>query len=365
MNAVAALRSTPPKGVAWLRANLFGSPWQSVLTLVVLVLAGIAVERAVAWLIIDASWRGDSPAACRGATGACWPFIKVRLGQLFYGLYPVSERWRVDVGLLGTLGVIVAVVGSRGRLRQVMALLLLFVVPPAAIILFRGGVGGLAVVATSQWGGFFLTLVVSGFVLAVSLPTGVLLALGRNSSLPLLRTVCAAWIEWWRAVPVLVLLFVVIIMFPLFMPHGVEVDKLTRALVALSVVMSCYIAEAVRGALLGLARGQYEAAAALGLGYWRTTGLVILPQALKTATPQITSTFIGLFKETTLLLVIGFSDLLGMVFVAASDPQWLDVDALTTGFVFVGLFFWIWCFALSRVSAGLERRLARSQQPRA
>jgi general L-amino acid transport system permease protein len=226
------------------------------------------------------------------------------------------------------------------------------------LLLFRGGLG-LPVVETSYWGGFFLTLVTAFFVLFTSLPLALLLALGRSSKLPLLRITCATWIELWRSVPALVLLFVAIIMFPLFMPPGIEIDKLLRALLALTVLMSCYLAEAMRGALQAVSRGQYEAAEALGFGYWQKMFLVIIPQALPTALPQITSNFIGLFKETTVLLIIGLFDLLGMVQNAASDPTWLSQGVSATGYVFAALFFWVFCFCLSRYSAALERRARR------
>jgi general L-amino acid transport system permease protein len=346
----------------WLRSNLFSSPINAALTLIVAVCAGYVAMRLGNWLIFDAQWQGTAPQACSHTSGACWPFIHSRLGQLLYGLYPPRERWRVDIVAALAAGLGAAALARRLRGRVWAILLMLY--PLAAVVLLCGGWFGLLSVATTYWGGLMLTLVVSGCTLAISLPAGVLLALGRNSELPLLRSLCAGWIELWRAVPVLVLLFVVIIMFPLFMPPGVEVDKLPRAILALCVVMSCYIAEAVRGALQGLGRSPYEASAALGLGYWQTMRFVILPQALKTATPQITSLFIGLFKETTLLLVIGFADLLGMVFAASSDPAWLAVGALPTGLAFAALFFWCCCFGLSRLSANLERRLGGAERAR-
>ena len=205
-------------------------------------------------------------------------------------------------------------------------------------------------------GRFFLTVITALFVLSTSLPIAVMLALGRCSSIPLVRVCCATWIELWRSVPALVVLFVAIIMFPLFMPEEIEIDKLLRALCALTVLMSCYMAEAIRGALQSIPRGQYEAAEALGLGYWRRTFLVILPQAFPVALPQITSNFIGLFKETTVLLIIGLFDLLGMVQNAASDPTWISPGVSATGYLFVALFFWLFCFSLSRYSAWLERK---------
>jgi len=230
--------------------------------------------------------------------------------------------------------------------------------PALAIWLFAGG-GLLPIVETQKWGGFFLTVVVSTFVMATSLPMGILLALGRRSDLPLMSILCAGWIEFWRSIPVVVVFFVAIILFPLFLPTHMEIDKLLRAAIALAILMSCFLAEAIRGALQGIPEGQGEAAASLGLGYWRTMYHVMLPQALKVALPQIVSNFIGLFKETTVLLIIGFHDLLGMVQSASSDPRWIGLNVRTTGYFFVACFFWLCCFAISRYGAFLERRLSR------
>jgi len=194
-------------------------------------------------------------------------------------------------------------------------------------------------------------------VMITSLPMGILLALGRQSKIPLISVFSAGWIEIWRSIPVVVVLFVSIILFPLFMPADLEIDKLLRASVGLSILMSCFLAEAVRGALQAIPAGQYEASASLGLGYWNMTFHVIIPQAIKVALPQIVSNFIGLFKETTVLLIIGLHDLLGMVQSASSDPQWQGQDIRTTGYFFVACFFWVCCFAISRYGAFLERRM--------
>jgi len=188
---------------------------------------------------------------------------------------------------------------------------------------------------------------------------GVLLALGRRSEMPLISAICAAWIEFWRSIPAVVVLFVAVILFPLFMPVGLEMDLLLRAVTALAISMSCFLAEAMRGALASIPRGQFEASAALGLSYWTAMRHVILPQAFKVAMPQIVSNYIGLFKETTVLLIIGFHDLLGMVQSASSDPRWAGAHIRTTGYVFAACFFWLCCFAISRCGAYVERRLSQ------
>lgn len=350
---------SPARGTAWLRRNLFSSPLNTVLTVLGLWLAFALLEPALRWMVIDAHWSGTTPADCPDKEAACWPFIRARWDQFIFGLYPEEERWRILAGL--GIGVAAAVPLFLDTFRFKFALLCGLVVLYAVLgrVLFVGGVLGLPYVDTGNWGGFFLTIITAVFVLATSLPVAVLLALGRQSRLPLLRFCCAAWVEFWRSVPALVVLFVAIIMFPLFMPPDIEVDKLLRALIALNILMGCYLAEALRGALQVIPRGQYEAADALGCNYFQKTFLVILPQAVPTALPQITSNFIGLFKETTVLLIIGLYDLLGMVQSAASDPAWLSPGVSGTGYVFAGLFYWVLCLALSRFGAMLERRAAR------
>ena len=340
----------------WLRANLFSSMLNTCLTLLSLLVIYLVFLPLFDWLFVQAQWSGTTPESCPDKSAACWPFIWARFDQFMYGLYPQSERWRIDLGMilavLCSLPLFIRTFPYKGAL---IVLLTLLIYPLIARLLFLGGLFGLSYVETSQWGGFFLTLVTAVFVLITSLPMAVFLALARQSKIPLLRIASTSWIELWRSIPALVLLFVAIIMFPLFMPESWEIDKLLRALIALTILMSVYIAEALRGALLSIPAGQYEAADALGLGYWQRTFLIILPQAFPIALPQITSTFIGLFKETTLLLIIGLFDFLGMVQSAIADPNWQSQGVSATAYLFVALFFWIICFGLSRYSAHLER----------
>jgi general L-amino acid transport system permease protein len=210
-------------------------------------------------------------------------------------------------------------------------------------------------VETRLWGGLFITLVIATVGIVGSLPLGIVLALGRRSHLPAVRAICVAFIEVWRGVPLITVLFMASNMFPLFMPEGVNLDKLLRALLGVAIFAAAYMAEVVRGGLQAIPKGQYEAAAALGLGYWRTTALVVLPQALKIVIPGIVNNFIGLFKDTTLVLVIGLFDFLGMAQAASSDAHWVGYS--TEGYVFTGVGFWIFCFGMSRYSQRLERRL--------
>lgn len=359
-HASGARAPAPGAGLlSWCKRNLFSSWWNTALSVALLALLALLVTRLVQWLIIDAQWSGSGPSACADTSSLCWPFVRARWPQFLYGLYPSGELWRVNLGLgaCALLGGALAI--RRMPARRWIAAFLLLAYPPLAWWLFRGGAGGLASVETSLWGGFFLTLVVTGSVFWVSLLAGVLLALGRQSRLLLVRQACTVWIEFWRAVPVLVLLFVVIIMLPLFLPANIEIDKLGRAMIAFAILMSTYLAEAVRGGLQSLSAGQYEAARALGLSWSQSRLHVVLPQALAVALPQITSNFIGLFKETTVLLVIGLFDLLGEVQRAASDPAWLGTGTTAAGYIFVAVFFWTACFTLSRASSRLERRITR------
>ena len=224
--------------------------------------------------------------------------------------------------------------------------------------MLTGGVFGLPVVETTDWGGLLVTLVVAVTGIAASLPLGILLALGRRSKLPIIRYLCIGFIEVFRGVPLITVLFMASVMLPLFLPDGVNFDKLMRCLIGVALFSSAYMAEVVRGGLQAIPKGQYEAAAALGLGYWKTTRLIILPQALKLVIPGIVNTFIGLFKDTTLVLIVGLFDLLGIVQFHFTDASWATPETHITGYVFAGAVFWVFCFAMSRYSIFMENRLS-------
>jgi general L-amino acid transport system permease protein len=227
--------------------------------------------------------------------------------------------------------------------------------------LFYGGLFGLSVVETHQWGGLMLTLVLALVGMVLSLPLGILLALGRRSQMPVVRAACVTYIELWRGVPLITVLFMASVMLPLFLPEGATLDKLLRAMIGIVLFQASYMAEVVRGGLQAIPKGQYEAAEALGLGYWQGIGLIILPQALKLVIPGIVNTFIALFKDTTLVLIIGLFDLLGIVQQAFADPNWLGYSV--EGYLFAGLIYWAFCFSISRYSQALERELHRGHAP--
>jgi general L-amino acid transport system permease protein len=240
----------------------------------------------------------------------------------------------------------------RHKARYGLAYLLVY--PLLAFWLLHGGLG-LTVVPTSQWGGLMLTIVIAAVGIAGALPLGILLALGRRSDMPAIRVLSVTFIEFWRGVPLITVLFMSSVMLPLFLPEGMNLDKLLRAMLMVIFFEAAYIAEVVRGGLQAIPKGQYEAASAMGLGYWRMMGLVILPQALKLVIPGIVNTFIALFKDTSLVIIIGLFDFLNSIKRATADPAWLGMS--TEGYVFAALVYWLFCFGMSRYSMHLERRL--------
>lgn len=345
------------KAALWIRRNLFSSWLNGALTIAALYFLYITVPPLLDWAVIDAAFRGVSGRDCPDKDAACWVFIRVRFSQFIYGSYPVAERWRVDlVFALAAIGV-AGLLLPRVSCKKWIALGLMVLLPVAGWALLHGGWAGLKAVPTSEWGGLMLTLVVAVWGIVTSIPLGLLLALGRRSQMRLVRGVSIAFIELWRGVPLIAVLFMAAVMFPLFVPAGTEFDTLLRALVALSLFNAAYMAEVFRGGLQAIPKGQYEAAHALGLGYWRMMGLVILPQAVRIVIPGIVNTCIAIFKETTLVLVIGLFDLLGTVQAGLADPDWLIGDQVRiTGYVFVAFVFWVFCFGMSRYSLRFGER---------
>jgi len=357
------------RGIAgWLRANLFSSPANVVLTLLCLAVIAFAVPQLLRFFIIDAVWSGADREACLGgpngnAPGACWAFVRVWLGYFVYGFYPAGERWRVFLffGLLG-FGIVWLTWLSAPR-RDVGAIYFFVVLPVVSLILLGGApVLGLASVPTAMWGGILVTLVVASVGMAVSLPIGILLALGRRSTMPVVKSLAVIFIEFVRGVPLITVLFMASVMLPLFVPERLAPDKLVRALIGVALFASAYMAEVVRGGLAAVPRGQYEAASALGLTWWRLMALVILPQALRVTLPNIVNTFIGLFKDTTLVFVVGIFDFLRTIEVARADPSWAAPNVAVTGYVFAALFYFACCYGMSRYARTVETRLARGRR---
>ncbi|WIJ23454.1 amino acid ABC transporter permease [Devosia sp. RR2S18] len=348
---------------AWLRRNLFATPADALLTIlsvVVLVWAIPPIYNFIAPTFLggDAVAPGGTVEDCRiENAGACWAYISARMSFFIYGFYPPEEYWRPNIVFaLGAL-LLFPLLAPKAPFKRTNAVLFFLVFPVIAFYLLNGGVFGLRPVPTEQWGGLMVTLIISLVGIFGSIPLGILLALGRQSKLPIIKTLCIMFIELWRAVPLITVLFMASIMLPLFMPQGTTVDKLLRALVGVTLFSSAYLAEVVRGGLQALPRGQYEAASSLGLSYWKSMWFIILPQALKHVIPGIVNSFIALFKDTSLVSIVGIFDLLNTVQAASSDIDWSSPTQAITGYLFAGFVFWIFCFAMSRYSIFMERRL--------
>ena len=310
------------------------------------------------FLVGHAVFPGGTVEECRvEGAGACWAYISARFNFFIYGFYPIDQYWRPNIVFALGAALILPLLIPSAPFKRVNAVLFFAVFPVVSYYLLTGGVFGLSYVPTGQWGGLLVTLIISLVGIICSIPLGILLALGRQSTLPIIKTLCVMFIELWRAVPLITVLFMASIMLPLFMPTGTNVDKLLRALVGVTLFSSAYLSETVRGGLQALPRGQYEAGASLGLSYWKRTYFIILPQAIKHVIPGIVNNFIALFKDTSLVSIVGIFDLLNTVQAASSDIDWSSPTQAVTGYVFAAFMFWIFCFAMSRYSLWMERRL--------
>jgi general L-amino acid transport system permease protein len=271
-------------------------------------------------------------------------------------MYPNPEQWRINTAFLILFVLIGAAFFVPPKFKKYIILFMLFVYPIIGIKLISGGIFGLKWIETGAWGGLSLTLIVSAFALILCFPIGMFLALGRRSELPVIKYSSIGFIEIWRGVPLITVLFMSAVMFPMFLPDGTYMDKLMRVIIAITLFEAAYMAEVIRGGLQALPRGQYDAAKSLGMGYWRMHLLVILPQALKLVIPGIANTFLALVKDTPLIFVVGLLELAGMIGLAKTNPKWLGMAI--EGYVFAGLVFWVICYAMSRYSQRLEKRLS-------
>ncbi len=353
--------------VKWLRKNLFATPVDTVLTLFAILLLAYTLPNFLRWAFVDSVWTGANREVCAtisqggiqpdGWSGACWAFVNAKFAQFMYGRYTFSERWRVDLTAVLFVLLLVPLLIPRFPRKGLNAILFFGVFPIVAFFLLVGGYFGLRYVPTSEWGGLLVTMVLSFVGITVSLPLGIALALGRRSQMPAVKLICVTFIEVVRGVPLVTVLFMASVMLPLFMPAGMTFDRFLRALVGVALFASAYMAEVVRGGLQAIPKGQYEGADSLGLSYWQKTGLIILPQALKLVIPGIVNTFIGLFKDTSLVYIIGMFDLLGIVRQNFTDAAWASAQTPMSGLIFAGTVFWIFCFGMSRYSIWMERRL--------
>jgi general L-amino acid transport system permease protein len=349
--------------IAWARANLFNSIGNILLTVLFGALACYLIWSLLTFAILDATWTGEDREAClakAGQTaGACWPMIKERLAYFVYGSYPIDQRWRVDIVFaLGAIG-LVWVLWLNAPRRDLGAIFFFVIFPVAAYILLYGlPLIGLSRVDSDLWGGILVTLVISSAGIVAALPLGIALALGRRSKLPVVSIFSTIFIEVARGVPLITVLFVAKVMLGYFVPERFDPALMVKALIAVALFSAAYMAEVVRGGLQAIPKGQSEGASSLGLGYWQSMRLIILPQALRITIPGIVNTFIGGFKDTSLVLIIGMFDFLKTIEVATADPKWASPVSTPTGYLFAAIFYWICCFGMSRYSRAVEARLS-------
>ncbi len=348
-------RPPPPRTVGiigWLRANLFSSWFNTGLTLIALYLLWLIIPAVLDWAFFTSDFAGEDRFACT-SSGACWAWVDQRFKLFLYGFYPSGQTWRVNLAVILLVPALAPLLFDKMPGARYLRWFSL-AYPIIATLLLIGGLG-LEHVPTNKFGGFMLNITIGLAGIVLSLPFGIMLALGRRSKLPIMRTFSIAFIEIFRGVPLITLLFVAAILLPIFLPESFSLDLVVRVIVVVTAFSSAYMAEVIRGGLQGIPQGQYEAAQAMGLKYWQMMGLIILPQALKISIPGIVNTFIGLFKDTTLVIVIGLFDILNMGNSMVSNPNWLGLS--TEAYVFISLFFFSVCFSMSRYSAILEKRL--------
>ncbi len=362
---VAAAPRQPPASaagvVAWLRANLFSTWYNALLTLAAVWLIYQALTGVLNWALLNAVWTGGSEDchAARGV-GACWTGIREKHRFVLFGTYTYEEQWRPLAAMLLFFALLLVSCYRRFWSRW---LAVAWAVGLAAMfVLMLGGVFGLTLVPNSLWGGLPLTLMLAVVGIVAAFPLGIVLALGRRSHLPAIRALSVTYIELIRGVPLISLLFMASVMFPLFLPEGVTIDKLLRAQVGIILFTAAYLAEVVRAGLQAIPRGQFEAASAMGLGYWQSMRLVILPQALKLVIPPMVNSFISTFKDTSLVIIIGLFDLLNTARTAMNDPLWRAFQ--TEAYIVAGLIFWVFCFFMSKYSQYLERLLETGHRRR-
>jgi general L-amino acid transport system permease protein len=410
--------------VHWMKTNLFSSPLNTALTLLALYIVATTVPAMIKFYLIDAVWTGADRDACLRdkvgrEVGACWAFVTDRYPYFIYGSYPLTERWRVNLVFLGFAVSVVWLLWERVPYKAVAAFFFFGLMPVTAWMLLYGGArswfwfmsvnvallgwaiwsdysalkkgetgiftrpgsllrygilvgmvlfglaigsSGLPQVDTGLWGGVLVTLLIASAGIVFSLPLGIALALGRRSKLPIIKMFSVMFIEFVRGVPLITVLFMANVMLPLFVPQEWSPDRLLRPLIGVALFAAAYMAEVVRGGLQAIGKGQYEGAQSLGLGYGQMMRFIILPQALRIVIPGIVNTFIGLFKDTTLVTIIGLFDFMKTIEASLVDPEWATPTTRATGYAFAAIFYFICCWGMSRYSIGVERKLAAGQK---
>jgi general L-amino acid transport system permease protein len=339
--------------IGWIRANLFNGWFNSLLTIVTLYFLWIVVPPFIRWAFIDSVWN-TTGAVCRNADGACWSIITTNFRFILFGFFPYDQQWRPLVAMLLLFGLLFY---SRNRNHWTKGLGYSWIAGLVGMgFLMKGGLFGLPSVESTQWGGLPLTLLLSVFGLTAAYPLGVILALGRQSRMPAIRVLCIIYIELIRGVPLISLLFMGSIIFPLFLPEGITINKILRAQAAIILFTAAYIAEVVRGGLQAMGRGQYEAAESIGLNYFLTMRLIILPQALKIVIPPTVQQLISAFKDTSLVVIIALFDLLKTSQTVLSNPEWMGFSR--EAYIFVAILYFLGCFSMANYSRKLEKELS-------
>jgi general L-amino acid transport system permease protein len=357
---------------AWARRNLFASVTDSILSILAIVVTVWFVISSLDFLLFQAVWTGSDRTVCAtivqggiqpdGWKGACWAYVGDWSTQFLVGSYPRDQLWRPIAVAVLFVAFLIPLLMPKAPRKGLNAILLLIVLPVIAYVLLLGGSFGLSHVETTQWGGLMVTLILSFVGITVSLPFGILLAMGRRSKMPILKAACIGFIELMRGVPLITVLFMASVLLPLFLAPGTNFDKFLRALVGVSIFASAYMAEVIRGGLQAIPKGQYEGADSLGLNYFQKMTFIVMPQAIKLVIPGIVNTFIGMFKDTSLVSIINMYDLLGIVKASFGDAKWITPVTPLTGLIFAGFVFWIFCFGMSRYSAFIERRLDKGHK---
>jgi general L-amino acid transport system permease protein len=338
----------------WLRENLFRSWPETIATLLILWILWKSIPPFIDWAFLDAIWKPDSK-TCRAGEGACWGFVVEKYRFILFGTYPYELHWRPALATLILIGLWVFS-ALRRFWRPWLALVWLAGLTLIGVLMW-GGLLGLRYVENERWGGLILTLLLTTFGIAAAFPLGIALALGRRSDLPVIRGLCVGYIELIRGVPLISLLFMASVMLPLFLPSGITIDKLLRAQIAIILFAAAYLAEVIRGGLQAIPKGQYDAAHALALPFWRRTYLIILPQALRIAVPALVNNFIALFKDTSLVLIIGLFDLLSTVKISLNEPAWTGFGV--EAYLVASLVYFVFCAAMSRYSKTFEHQQRR------
>jgi general L-amino acid transport system permease protein len=357
----------PPKQVAsfWamVRDNVAPTPLSGLASILIALLLAWIAYTIFGWALVRAVWSAPDRELCavEGA-GACWPFVKAKFVQWIYGLYPRDQLWRPTLVFIMCAVSLIGLLVPSIPYKKWTALFFFIVFPVATVALLLGGFAGLPYVETTSWGGFLVTLLLSLTSIVISLPLGAALALGRQSELPVLKSLCTFFIEVMRGMPLVLVLFMSVNMLTLFLPPGIQPNKLLIVVIGVMLFFSAYLAEVVRGGLQAMPKGQYEASQALGLHYWKMMGFVIMPQALKLVIPSIVNNFIAVFQNSTLVLTVGIFDLLNMVQSGFNDATWASPQTGNTGYFSLAVIYWIICFAISRYSMFIERKLSAGQK---